>query len=148
MRHSGLKCFAAFFLIIVIAGCNRFPGQTKETYDEQEMARLATLTRTVMNIVRSDFIGTVLPPALDETRIVETVRRLNTDFSELKLLERYDMVMVSNGKRLAAVAWDPETDRKLLQDLRCTSRLDEATWRQSVAGHEFTLGWQPCGDPQ
>lgn len=144
MRRSGLKGIATFILVIVMASCSWFAGQAKNTYDEHEMAQLATLTRTVMNIVRSDFIGTAFPASLDETQIVETVRRLNTDFSELKLLDRYDMVMVSNGKQLAAVAWDPKTDRRLLQDLRCTSRLDEATWREVVFGHVFTLGWQAC----
>jgi hypothetical protein len=145
MRHSGLKIIAIFVWAAVIAGCSWFARPETETYDEREMAQLATLTRTVMNIVRSDYIGKAFPAVLDETRIVATVTRLNTDFSELKLLDHYDMVMVSDGKHLAAVVWDPKTDRKLLQDLRCTSRLDEATWRESVLGHEFTLGWQNCG---
>lgn len=145
MRHSGLKIIAILIWAAVIAGCSWFAKTDTETYDEREMAQLATFTRTVMNIVRSDYIGKAFPAVLDETRIVATVSRLNPNFSELKLLDRYDMVMVSNGKHLAAVVWDPKTDRKLLQDLRCTSRIDEATWRETVLDHEFTLGWQSCG---
>jgi len=144
MLRSGFKSIVTILLVIVMASCSWFNGQAKKSYDEKEMTRLATLTRTVMNIVRTDFIDTPFPATLNETQIVEIVRRLNTNFAELKLLDRYDMVMVSNGKQLAAVAWDPKTDRKLLQDLRCTSQLDEATWREFVFDHDFTLGWIAC----
>ena len=133
MRRYGFDGIVTILLIIVIVGCSLFNRQPKKSYDEKEMARLATLTRTAMNIV-----------ILNETQIVEIVCRLNTNFAELKLLDRYDMVMVSNSKQLAAVAWDPKTDRKLLQDLRCTSQLDEATWREVVFGNDFSLGWTAC----
>jgi len=144
MLRFGFKNIVTILLVIVIASCSWLNGRAKKSYDEQEMAKLATLTRTMMNIVRTDFIDTPFPATLNETQIVEIVHRLNTNFAELKLLDRYDMAMFSNGKKLAAVAWDPETDRKLLQDLRCTSQIDEATWREFVFDHDFTLGWVAC----
>lgn len=127
MLRFGLKSIVTILLVIIIASCCWVNGQAKKSYDEQEMAQLATLTRTVMNIVRTDFIAKPFLATLNETQIVEIVRRLNTNFAELNLLDRYDIAMFSNDKQLAAVAWDPKTDRKLLQDLRCTSKLDEAT---------------------
>ena len=144
MLRFGFKNIVTILLVIVITSCCWFNGRPKKSYDEQEMAQLATLTRTLMNIVRTDFIDTPVPDTLNETHIVEIVRHLNTNFAELELLNRYDMVMFSNGKQLATVVWDPKTDRKLLQDLRCTSQLDEATWLEYVFGHDFTLGWVAC----
>jgi hypothetical protein len=65
-----------------------------------------------------------------------------------KLLDKYDMVIVSNGTRIGCVIWDPENGRKLIQDLRCTSKLDEPTWRQKVFGKDLTLPWTVCDSVQ
>jgi hypothetical protein len=114
------------------------------SYDENEMGGLATFDRVVMDIVSSEYIDKPVPPVISKTQIKEIVARVNTNFEELKLLEKYDMAIVSNGKQIGSVIWDPRNGRKLIQDLRCTPKLDEPTWRQKVFGKNFTLSWAIC----
>lgn len=139
MRRFGFSAVILLlvFSIPVTAGCEK-------VYNEKEMGELATLTRTVMDIVSSEYIGISVPKTIAEPQIIEIVIRVNTDFAELRMLDKYDMVIVSDGVQIAAVVWDPENERKLIQDLRCTKSLDEPTWRNVSYGHEFTLNWSLC----
>jgi len=118
--------------------------QCSTVYSEKDMGQLATLTRTTMDIVWSGYIGDTLPSNISEPQILETVRRLNTNFDELNMLDRYEMVMVSDGLNLATIVWDPENDRKLIEDLRCTKKLDASTWRECSFGNAFSLEWNVC----
>jgi hypothetical protein len=108
------------------------------------MGRLFTFDRVVMDIVSSEYIGKPVPQLVSNTQIKEIVIRVNKDIDELKLLDKYDMIIVSNGTQIGCVICDPDNGRKLIQDLRCTPELDEATWRQKVFGCDFTLSWSIC----
>ena len=112
------------------------------------MDGLATLARVVMDIVSSEYVDKPIPQIISKVQIKEIVTRLNTNFEELKLLDEYDMVIVSNGTQIGCVIWDPQNGRKLIQDLRCTPNPDELTWRQKVFGRDFTLSCAICGSAQ
>jgi hypothetical protein len=101
-----------------------------------------------MDIVSSEYIDKPVPQTISKAQIKEIVTRVNTNFEELKLLDKYDMVIVSNGKQIGCVIWDPDNGRKLIQDLRCTPNPDEFTWRQKVFGRDFTLSWALCDSAQ
>jgi len=140
MRRFGFSAFvlSIFLFLASVGGCD------EQTYDEKDMGQLATLTRTVMDIVKSEYVGVEVPKKLSEPKIIEIVTRVNTNFSQLKLLDKYDMEIVSDGKHLGAVVWDPNNGRKLIQDLRCTKKLDKAAWRTSLYGNTFSLDWAIC----
>jgi hypothetical protein len=140
-----MRRFGYSLLVIVLFFSTAAPSNcTNKIYDEQEMGGLATLARVVMDIVSSDYIDKPVPQTITKTQIKEIVTRVNTNFEELKLLDKYDMVIVSDGKQIGCVIWDPENGRKLIQDLRCTPKFDEPTWRQMVFGPDFTLSWSLC----
>jgi hypothetical protein len=144
-----MRRFGYSFLIILFFFSAAAPGScTAKSYDEQEMGGLATFARVVMDIVSSEYIDKPFPQTLTKTQIKEIVTRVNTNFEELKLLDKYDMVIVSSGKQFGCVIWDPENGRKLIQDLRCTPKLDESTWRQKIFGKDFTLSWAICDSVQ
>ncbi len=140
MRRFGysLVIIIFFFLTAAPSGCDT------RSYDEKEMGGIATFARVVMDIVSSEYIDKPIPQIISEIQIKEIVIRVNTNFEQLKLLDRYDMVIVSNGTQIGCVIWDPENGRKLIQDLRCTPKLDEPTWRQKVFGNDLTLSWAIC----
>lgn len=144
MRRFGysLVLILVFFLTAAPGGCGT------KSYDEKEMGGLATLARVVMDIVSSEYIDKPIPQTISKTQVKEIVTRVNMKFDELKLLDKYDIVIVSNGKQIGCVIWDPENGRKLIQDLRCTPKLDEPTWRQEVFGSDFTLPWTICDSAQ
>jgi hypothetical protein len=144
MRRFGysLRLITFFFLTAALSGCST------TSYNEKEMGGLATLDRVVMDIVSSEYIDKPVPQIISKTQIKEIVMRVNTNFEELKLLDNYDIVIVSNGKQIGCVIWDPTNGRKLIQDLRCTQKLDEPTWRQKVFGKDFTLSWAICDSAQ
>ena len=144
MRRFGYSTLiiSLFFLTAALSGCST------TSYDEKEMGGLATFDRVVMDIVSSEYIDKPVPQTISKTQIKEIVTRVNTKFEELKYLDKYDMVIVSNGTKIGCVFWDPENGRKLIQDLRCTQKLDEPTWRQTVFGSDFTLSWAICDNPQ
>lgn len=146
MRRFGFRFTLVCLLLTTLfaSGCALHADPCAKTYDEKEMGQLATLTRVVLDIVRSDYLDAPMPETLTEQQVIETVRRLNTDFAELRMLDRYDMLIVSDGQQLAAVVWDPLNDRKLIEDLRCTRKLDAAVWRECASGGEFMLGWEGC----
>jgi len=139
MRRFGFSILIIFFFIFTAA-----PSQCAKHYDEKEMGEVSTFARVVMDIVYSKYIDKQIPLKISKDQIKEIVTKANTNIEELKILDKYDMVIVSNGTQIACVICDPGSGRKLLQDLRCTPKLDEATWRQEVFGCDFTLSWSIC----
>ncbi len=139
-----MRRFGFSLLIIVFFFCTAAPSGCAKSYDEKEMGGLATFARVAMDIVSSEYIDKPVPQVISETQIKEIVTRVNKDIDELKLLDKYDMVIVSNGTQIGCVIWDPDNGQKLIQDLRCTPKLDEPTWRQKVFGSDFTLSWSMC----
>lgn len=140
MRRFGYSFLIIIFFFFTAApsGCNTL------SYDENEMGGLATFARVVMDIVSTEYIDQPAPQIILKTQIKEIVTRTNTNFQALKLLDKYDMVIVSHGALIGCVIWDSENGRKLIQDLRCTPKLDEPTWRQIVFGNDLTLSWAIC----
>jgi hypothetical protein len=143
-----MRRFGYSLLIIVLFFLSAAPSGCTTSYDEKEMGGLATLARTVMDIVSSEYVENPVPQIISKTEIREIVTRVNTNFDELKLLDKYDMIIVSDGRQIGCVIWDPENGRKLIQDLRCTPKLDEPTWRQKIFGGDFTLPWAICNSVQ
>lgn len=144
-----MRRFGYSFLVLSLFIATAAPSScTTKSYDEKEMGGLATLARVVMDIVSSEYIDKPVPRIITKAQVKEIVTRVNTNFEELKLLDKYDMVIVSKGNELGCVIWDPENGRKLIQDLRCTPKLDEPDWRQTVFGNDFTLSWAICGSAQ
>jgi hypothetical protein len=143
MRRFGFNFVILFFLIFIAA-----PGGCTKSYDEKEMGQLSTFSRVVMDIVSSEYIDKEIPKIITKDEIKAIVIRQNKKFNELKLLDKYEMVIVSNGTEIGSVIWDHDNGQKLLQDLRCTPKLDEPTWRQKVFGSDFTLSWSICDTAQ
>jgi hypothetical protein len=144
MRRFGysLLIILLFFFTAAPSSCSTM------SYDEKEMGGLATFARVVMDIVSSEYIDKPVPQIISKTQLKEIVTRVNTNFEELKLLNKYDMVIVSHGTQIGCVIWDPENGRKLIQDLRCTQKSDELSWRQKLFGKDFTLSWAICDRAQ
>lgn len=147
MQRFGYKA-RAVLLIVFVSYVSTACATTGEggcrQHSEKEMGQLATFVRVSMDIVSSEYMDEATPPALTEEKIKALIEQRGTPFKELDLLRQYDLVMISQGGQWAAVAWDPENDQKLLQDLRCTKVLDDPTWRTCSRGHEFTLDWNKC----
>jgi hypothetical protein len=143
MRRFGFSLLIIFVFFIIAA-----PSSCTKSYDEKEMDYLFTFDTVVMNIVNSEYIGKQIPEKITKDQIEEIVIRRNGKMDELKYLDRYNMVIVSNGTQIGCVIWDPENERKLIQDLRCTPYPDERTWRKKVFGHDFTLSWSICNATQ
>lgn len=139
MRRFGFSIIliALVFFIAASSGCIK-------SYDEKEMGRLATFARVSMDIVSSEYIDESIPNVISKSQIKQIVTREKKKINELKLLDKYDMVIVSNGTEIGCVFFDPHNGRKLIQDLRCTPNPDETTWRQKVFGNDFTLSWSIC----
>lgn len=140
MRRFGFSIVLLIFFVFTagIGSC------TEGKYSEEDMGQVATFVRVVMDIVSSDYIDKDIPPEITKTRIKEIVIGINTDFEELDLLDKYEMIIVSNGVEIATVIWDPGNNRKLMQDLRCTPYVDEPSWRSEIFGNAFTLDWSIC----
>ena len=143
MRRFGFSLLIVFFFFIIAA-----PSSCTKSYDEKEMGELFTFDRVVMDIVSSEYISKQIPDKITKDQIKEIVIRQNSNMDKLKLLDRYNMVIVSKGNQIGCVICDPENGRKLIQDLRCTPKLDEPTWRQKVFGCNFTLPWSICNAAQ
>jgi hypothetical protein len=143
MRRFGFSLLIVFFFFIIAA-----PSSCTKSYDEKEMGELFTFDRVVMDIVSSEYISKQIPDKITKDQIKEIVIRKNSNMDKLKFLDKYNMVIVSHGTQIGCVIWDPENDRKLIQDLRCTPKLDEPTWRQKVFGSDFTLSWAICDTAQ
>jgi len=139
-----MRRFGYSLLIIVLFFFTAAPSGCAKSYDEKEMGSLATFAREVMDIVSSEYIDKPVPQIISKTQIRKIVTRVNKDFDQLKFLDKYDMVIVSNSSQIGCVIWDPENGQKLLQDLRCTPKLDEPTWRQKIFGSDFNLSWAIC----
>lgn len=54
------------------------------------------------------------------------------------------LMIVSDGAYMGAVIWDSGNNRKLIQDLQCTLKLDDPTYQREEFGNEFTLDWKIC----
>lgn len=141
MRRFGFSVLICFVVLIPSLSL----GECDRVYDEEDMGKLTTLTRIVMDIVFSEFVDKPAPKKIEQPQILGIVRTGNVDFEQLKMFEKYHIVMVSDGKsNFAAVVWDARNDRKLLQDLRCTLYPDDKAWERVEYGHDFTLSWNLC----
>ena len=142
MQHSGFKTLTVILIVFVGMGASC----AGKTYSDSEMAKLSTLVRTTLSIVKGKYFGKPLPATINEAEITEIVRTENSrHFEELKQLKgQVELKMVSNGTQLGAVAWDSGNNRKLLQDLQCTIKLDDPAWQREELGQEFTLDWKLC----
>ena len=140
MQRSGFRRAFPLLLIflLVLAACDPV------TYKDEDMAPLTTLSRTLLNVVKASLTGQSLPAEIGEDEIRAIVAARGRAMPALAQLDRFDMRIVSNGKRLAAVIWDPKSGRKLIEDLRCTSQVDTKAWRQEVYGSDLTLDWGLC----
>ena len=108
MRRFGWHSLIILLIVLLVTATT----SCENVYDEKEMGRLATLTRVVMDIVRSQYIESQVPAELSEPQIIDIVVKANTDFEELKMLDKYDMEIVSDGTNIGAVVWDPGNNRK------------------------------------
>ena len=147
MLRSGCKLCFVLLLVAVTAistACTTVGASECRKYDEDEMGVLATFVRVSMNIVSSYYTDSSTPTHVPKEKIKEIIKQRGAPFKELELLEKYELVFVFRGGQWGAVAWDPRNEQKLLQDLRCTSVLDERSWKTCVRGREFTLDWRTC----
>lgn len=147
MQRSGYKLHIVLLVsavAMVSTACVTDDEHACRHYREKEMGQLATFVRVAMDIVNSEYMGAVTPALLPEEKIKALIAQRGAPFKELELLNRHELVMVSRNGQWATVAWDPENDQKLLQDLRCTTVLDEPSWKTCSRGHEFTLDWRTC----
>lgn len=144
MQLSGFRVLS-LGLLVGIGLTLGLSGCSENRHTEKEIGQLATLTRTVMNIVFSEYIESPkIPRRISEGEIRNIISKVNTEFDQLKFLDQYEMEIVSDDTHIAAIMWDPKSNRKILQDLRCTSILDEESWRHNYTGNEFTLDWKIC----
>lgn len=110
------------------------------------MARLSTLVRTTMSIIKGNYYGSTIPSQISEDEIVQIVRTQNSrHFQELERLDgQIELRIVSDGTYMGAIIWDSGNNRKLIQDLQCTLKLDDPAYRREEFGNEFTLDWKIC----
>ena len=99
-----------------------------------------------MSIVKGEYYGKTLPAQINEDEIILIVRTQNSQhFKELEQLDgEIELMIVSEGALMGAVIWDSGNNRKLIQDLQCTLKLDDPAYQREVFGNEFTLDWKIC----
>lgn len=146
MPHSGYKRYIVMLAVVIgtlSTACVPIGAKQCREYNDKDIEQFSTLVRVTMDIVSSEY-EQPLPALIPEEKIKELIQRRGTPFKELELLDQYELIMVSHEGQWAAVAWEPGSDQKILQDLRCTKKLDEASWKSCSHGHEMTLDWQAC----
>lgn len=144
MQRFGFNALL-IFLSIFLGGGASCAGKI---YSDTDMARLSTMVRTTMSIVKGKYYGETIPHQIAEDEIIEIVHTQNSlHFKELNQLDgQIELIMVSNGTYLGAIVWDSGNNRKLIQDLQCTLKLDDPTWMRNEFGNKFTLDWGICSD--
>lgn len=142
MQRFGFNSLMIF--LVIVAGTSS--SCATNVYRDDDMAKLATLARTTMSIVKGEYYGKTLPAQLDENRIIEIVRTRNSsNFKELDQLDgQTELMIVSDGTSMGAIIWDSDSDRKLIQDLQCTPKLDDAAYQREEFGHAFALDFKTC----
>lgn len=142
MQRFGFKTLIVFLVVFVGAGTSC----AGNFYRADDMAKLSTLVRTTMSIVKGEYYGKTLPSRINEDEIIQIVRTQNSrHFKELEQLEgKVELMIVSDGTYMGAVIWDSGNNRKLIQDLQCTLKLDDPTYQREEFGNEFTLDWKIC----
>ncbi|TAJ95976.1 MAG: hypothetical protein EPO31_00730 [Gammaproteobacteria bacterium] len=147
MRRSGCNLHFVLLTVFVLTKstlCAALDSNNCREYSEKDMGQLATFVRVTMDIVNSSYDRGNTPALVTEENIKEIIRQRGTPFKELELLDQYELNMVTHEGQWATVAWDPTNNQKLLQDLRCTTRLDESSWKTCSHGHKLTLDWRAC----
>jgi len=139
MQHFGLN------ILIVILTITLYSCATKH-YSDEDMARVSTVVRTCMSIAKGKYYDSDIPEQINEKELIKIIETENS--THFKELDRFDgpleIKIVTHNKYIAAVVWDSETNQKLLQDLQCTLKLDEKSWKNNVTGSQFTLDWKVC----
>lgn len=140
MQHFGFN-FITLFLTITLFSSQ---GCAAKKYSDDDMVPLTTLSRIVLDVVRANYIGKDAPAEIDEDSARAIIESRGRKMEVLDQLDKYDLKIVSNGKKFGSVFWDPGNDRKLIEDLRCTKKVDRKVWKEVVYGNEFTLKWENC----
>lgn len=146
MRRFGFNTLIAFLIFFIGTGTSC----AGNFYHDEDMAKLSTMVRTTMSIVKGEYYGKTLPSKINEDGIIRIVRIQNSqNFKELEQLNGpIELLIVSNGTCLGAIVWDSRNNRKLIQDLQCTLKLDDPTYQREEFGNEFTLDWKICSAHQ
>jgi len=140
MQRFGFNLTILFLTISLFAmlGCN------PTVYNDNDMVPLTTLSRVVMDIVKSNYIEKPAPTEISEDEIKAIVAARGKALDALDQLSKYDIKIVSNGTKLAAIFWDPKNGRKLIEDLQCTNKVDFKAWKEELYGNDLTLDWGVC----
>lgn len=117
-----------------------------QRYSEEDMTRMATVVRTTMSIIKGVYFGEDIPEEISEDELINIILTQNSPhFKELGIFHSYiEIKIISNTKDIGAVVWDSRTHRKIMQDLECTLKLDDATWKGEEFDDSFTLDWGIC----
>ncbi len=145
MRRFGFSSFVLCLVTLTILNS----GCVAKEYDKDEMAKLATLTKTCMNIVKGQYYKKPIPEQMSEEEVVSIVKARNAQFDELEQLDgKIDLILYSDTNHVGAVVWDTGNERKLIQELQCTIELDDPAWEREEYGSSFTLKWETCETKQ
>lgn len=140
MQHFGYNIIFVILLTITSSSC------ATNRYSDDDMARMATVVRTAMNIIKGKYYYSDIPSVTNEKKTIEIVLKENS--SHFKEMEQFDgaleIKIISNGKYIGVIVWNSDTNRKLIQDLRCTLKLDDKAWKREALGSEFNLDWNIC----
>src|SRR4030066_245325 len=74
MQRFGFKTLIVFLIIVVGAGTSC----AGNIYRDDDMARLSTLVRTTMSIVKGEYYGKTMPSQISEIEIIQIVRTQNS----------------------------------------------------------------------
>jgi len=142
MQRFGFNTLILSLVIFIGAGASC----AGDIYRDDDMARLSTMVRTTMSIVKGEYYGKTIPSQINEDKIIQIVRTQNSrHFKELEQLDgQIELMIVSNGTYMGAIIWNSGNNRKLIQDLQCTLKLDDPAWKREEFGNKFTLDWKIC----
>lgn len=142
MQRFGYNIFLAVFILFVVTSTSCL----NNSYSDDDMARMATVVRTTMSIIKGKYYDSVIPEKITEKEIIDIVRTENSShFKEMNQFDgELDIKIVSHNKFIGAIVWNSNTNRKLIQDLRCTLKLDDPVWERKEMGSQFTLDWNIC----
>ena len=141
MQRFGYNTVSALLLAVILISTQ---GCAEKKYADSDIVPLTTLSRVMLDVVRVDYIGQEAPAMIDEESAKAIIEKRGRKMDALQQLDEYDMKIVSNGKKFGAVFWDPRNERKLIEDLRCTKKVDHKAWQEVIFGNEFTLKWEEC----
>lgn len=134
--------FSSLLIIFIVAASINFSGCNQS--NEEILGPVITFERLVLDITHANYIDKNIPAEINEDKIREIISLRKQKIHNMELLDKYDMKIISKNGCLACIVWDPKTNEKLIEDIRCTPEVDLKALGYKLYGNDFSLSWKKC----